>query len=499
GASEDELTDFYASFTGASADLGALTHEKKMLIMRRVMAGDIARLTREFLRTVDPWGADPDDAMDEARVALAEVIAALHVYRTYVLPDGSAHDSDETILRDASASARDRAPHVSPVVFDRVEEALLTWDEPKNREFLMRFQQATGPIMAKGVEDTVFYNFNRFVALNEVGGDPGAFGTKIGDFHDAASRASAGHPLSMLGSSTHDTKRSEDVRARLAVLAEIPGAWAAAVERWSQMAARHRQGNLPDRNTEYLLWQTLVGAWPLDAERVTSFLTKAMREAKRYTSWLDQKPAYENATLSFTRSVMGDEDIVDDIRSFVAPLISPGRVNSLTQTLIKLTYPGVPDTYQGTELWNLSLVDPDNRRPVDYELRRDLLKQALTVEAAEAWERADEGLPKMFLIARALDLRARRPQAFGKDSPYEAIPSDGALADRIVGYTRAGEVAVVVPRLPLTTQREGWGDTVVELPPGRWRDEFTEADFSGGRLSAPELLSAFPVALLVRS
>jgi (1->4)-alpha-D-glucan 1-alpha-D-glucosylmutase len=396
------------------------------------------------------------------------------------------------------AKARNNAPHISGAIFDQLEEVLFGWDNPAYRSFLLRFQQATGPIMAKGVEDTVFYNYNRFVALNEVGGDPGRFGTSIEEFHDAALEARTSHPLSMLASSTHDTKRSEDVRARLAVLSEIPREWADAVLRWNELASNDG-GELVDRNVEYLMWQTLVGAWPLTADRLSGFLTKAIREGKRYTSWLDPKPAYEETVLSFAQAVVADRVITGEIEAFVAPLVKPGRINSLTQTLLKLTYPGVPDTYQGSELWDLSLVDPDNRRPVDYEIRRDLLKQALTIEASEAWERADEGIPKMFLIAKALDLRARRPQAFGKDAPYEPLETGGSHPERVAGFVRASEVAAIVPRFPLTVEREGWDDTLVELPEGRWRDELSGEDFRGGPQAAADLFAAFPVALLVRS
>ena len=257
---EAPLTEIYASQTGEETDIGSVTRAKKMLVMRHVLVADINRLVREFLRAHE--GLDED----EVRVAIAETIAALPVYRTYARPDGSIDDADRRIVDDALAEARRRSLHIDAAVFDRLHAALVMEDDT-TRGFALRFQQTTGPVMAKGLEDTVFYNYNRLISLNEVGGDPGRFGVSLDEFHTVAENVSRSLPRTMLATSTHDTKRCEDVRARIALLSEIPERWGEAVQRLAKIAARHRTGDLPDRNAEYLFLQTLVGAHPLDASR----------------------------------------------------------------------------------------------------------------------------------------------------------------------------------------------------------------------------------------
>ena len=371
-AGEDALSRVYAGHTGEEDPLEEVEREKKMLVMRRVMAGDINRLVREFLRAHE--GRDFDE--DEVRVAVAETIAALPVYRTYASPDGTMTEHDRDVIEEALSDARHRASHVPAEVFDALREALLMRNRDA-RGFALRFQQTSGPIMAKGIEDTVFYNYNRLLSLNEVGGSPGRFGVGLDEFHRSAEETAREWPRTMLATSTHDTKRSEDVRARISLLSEIPARWANAVERWSKVVARHRTGDFPDPNAEYLFFQTLVGAHPLSTERAIAYMQKATKEAKRYTSWLDPKPGYDDAIEGFVRGALTDDEFLGEVAAFVEPLIKPGRINSLAQTLVRLTHPGVPDTYQGTESWDLSLVDPDNRRPVDYEHRAVLLERAL--------------------------------------------------------------------------------------------------------------------------
>jgi (1->4)-alpha-D-glucan 1-alpha-D-glucosylmutase len=353
--------------------------------------------------------------------------------------------------------------------------------------------------MAKGVEDSAFYAFNRLVSLNEVGGDPGRFGVSVEEFHHACTEAQARRPTAMLASSTHDTKRSEDVRARISLLSEIPERWGAVVRGWMARNAVHRQGGLPDRDMEYLLYQTLVGAWPLTLGRALAYAEKAAREAKTHTSWLDPDPAYEAAVAAFLEALLGDAGFTEELRAFVEPLVGPGRVSSLAATLIRLTAPGVPDVYQGTELWDLSLVDPDNRRPVDFALRRGLLAELGGLSPEEAMARAGEGLPKLLVVKRALDLRARRPEAFGEAATYEPLAAGGAHAGRVVAFARSGQAATVVPRLVMGLGK-GWGDTWVELPAGRWRDALGgERVGDGGRRALGDLLAGFPVALLERA
>ncbi|MBO0684701.1 MAG: malto-oligosyltrehalose synthase, partial [Candidatus Dormibacteraeota bacterium] len=320
------------------------------------------------------------------------------------------------------------------------------------------------------------------------------------EFHAACRRTAERRPLTMLTTSTHDTKRGEDVRARLAVLSEMPEAWDHAVCRWSEMNRRHRTGELPDRNTEYLLYQTLVGAWPISFGRAWAYLEKATREAKVHTSWLAPAADYEEALKMFVAGAMEDPEFLADLEEFVEPVVELGYVNSLAQKLLCLTAPGVPDIYQGAELWDLTLVDPDNRRPVDLDLRERLLGELEGMgpgAAAAAWERRSEGLPKLLLVWRTLQLRARRPGLF-TGGGYEPLTVSGPRQLHLVAFQRGGEVAVVVPRLTSGLARE-WGATTVTLPAGSWVDHFTGARLEGGKVAAGEILAAFPVALLERT
>ncbi|MFW6181551.1 MAG: malto-oligosyltrehalose synthase, partial [Spirochaetota bacterium] len=397
-------------------------------------------------------------------------------------------------------------------------------------ELVMRFQQFTGPAMAKGGEDTALYRYHRLTALNEVGGEPGRFGSSLEEFHAAMAGRAGTQPSAMLATSTHDTKRSEDVRARLALLSEIPRAWEEAVFRWAERAGKHRAGGIPDSNTEYLLYQTMVGAWPLDRERAEAYLEKAAREAKVHTSWTDPDPAYEEGLRGFVHALYQDRELMDDLASFAAGLVAPGRINSLAQTLIKLTAPGVPDIYQGCELWDLSLVDPDNRRPVDFELRRALLRELEELEAGcgeELPERIlqhmDRGLPKLWVVRQALRLRAERPGLFAPGSSYSPLPVSGDRCGHLVAFLRcggtggtwspggtvtpagtgnqagarapAGAAAVLAPRFPMLLGGS-WQDTGVELPGGDWCNLLTGERVTGGPAAAGDLLGRFPVALL---
>jgi (1->4)-alpha-D-glucan 1-alpha-D-glucosylmutase len=433
---------------------------------------------------------------DEVRVAVAETIAAFDVYRTYLRPDGSTSDEDRRIIDEAISTARARATHIDLAIFDALRAALLMEVEPA-RDLALRFQQTTGPIMAKGVEDTVFYNYNRLVSLNEVGGDPGRFGVGVDEFHRGAERTLRTLPRTMLATSTHDTKRSEDVRARINLLSEIPERWSEALERWSKIAGRHRTDPLPDRNAEYLFFQTLVGAHPLPVERAVEYMRKASKEAKRYTSWIDPRPDYDRLLEGFVRGVLGDTGFMAEVAAFVQPLIEPGRITSLAQTLVRLTHPGIPDTYQGTELWDDSLVDPDNRRPVDYGRRAALLRRIETVDAADLWAKPDDGTPKMLVVARALDLRRQKPGPFGPTGSYARLATAGDRAGNVLAYLRGDDVAVIVPRLVMGLA-EGWGDTGVELPAGDWTDVLTGRETEGGWVDLAGLTAAFPVALLTR-
>lgn len=299
----------------------------------------------------------------------------------------------------------------------------------------------------------------------------------------------------MLTLATHDTKRSADVRARISLLSEIPAEWDAAVRLWGEHNERYRSQGYPDRSLEYLMYQTLVGAWPIGATRLAQFLQKASREARVNTSWMDPVPAYDDAVAQFANNVMGDAEFLGELQAFLGrhQLVPLGRVTSLAQTALLLTCPGVPDLYQGSELWDLSLVDPDNRRPVDFELRARLLAEIRDAEPGEVLARADEGAPKLWLIARVLDQRRKRPDLFeGPD--YTPLEATGAKSAHAVAFKRAGLV-VVVPRLVLGLGGD-WGDTTITLPEVGWTDLLTGRDAAGGEVHLSELLGAFPVAVL---
>ncbi|MFP5326067.1 MAG: malto-oligosyltrehalose synthase [Acidimicrobiia bacterium] len=497
-AAEAQMTDVWVRFAGGEfADYEELTRDCKWLAMRTTLAADIERLVALFVDVCEANRRYRDYTRNELREALRETIAAFDVYRTYVRPHAVIEAEDIERVESATRQAAERRDDLDPMVFELLADVLLLRVEGSAAEELSaRFQQTSAAVMAKGVEDTAFYRYNRLVSLNEVGGDPYRFGVSPDAFHERISERVERWPHAMLSSSTHDTKRSEDVRARLALLSEIPEEWESAVYRWAHLNDAHRTEGLPDRNAEYLLYQVLVGAWPLDVDRATAYMEKASKEAKVHTSWVSSNAAYDDALRRFVEQALGDPDFVRDVDGFVAPLVDHGRTNSLAQTLVKLTAPGVPDIYQGSEVWDLSLVDPDNRRPVDYELRRSLLGEVSSGGAAAALARSEDGGPKMLVVERTLGLR-RESAALNGDASYEPLTFGGAAAGNAVGYLRGGEIAVVVPRLPVTLERNGgWGDTRVSLPAGTWRNVFTGSALAGGDLGVAEVLAGFPVALL---
>jgi (1->4)-alpha-D-glucan 1-alpha-D-glucosylmutase len=497
-AGEKMLTEFYAEFTGESIDWAAVARAKKHQVMRETMGSDLNRLTALFLEICERRRRYRDYTRHELHEALRDTLASFSVYRTYVRPEPAVvHEDDVRRIVEATDTARAHRPDLDGELFEFLRDVLrrrLVGD--LETELTMRFQQLAGPVMAKGVEDTAFYNFNRLVSLNEVGGDPGSFGVSVEEFHRACAETQARWPRTMLTTSTHDTKRSEDVRARLDLLSEIPERWAEAVHRWAVRNARHRRGDWPDRNAEYLFYQTLVGAWPIETSRMTAYMAKATREAKAHTSWTSPNEAYDAALRDFVEGAMADLTFTVDAEAFVAPLIAAGRVNSLAQTLLKLTAPGIPDIYQGTELWDLSLVDPDNRRPVDYALRQRLLAALDRATPAEIMARIDEGLPKLWVIRQSLQLRRRRPALFGSEGAYRPLAATGDRSGHVVAFTRGEGILTVVPRLMMRLE-ESWLDTTLELPPGRWRNEFT-GDFAQGLVRIADLQAPFPVALLSR-
>jgi (1->4)-alpha-D-glucan 1-alpha-D-glucosylmutase len=497
-AAEAALSDFYAEFTGGPTDFSAIVHQKKHLVLSEILGSDLNRLTALFVDVCERHRRHRDYTRHELHEALREVIARFPVYRTYVCAEaGVVRDDDARIIQQSIDAAKNNRPDLDSDLFDFFRDILLlkVRGEPET-ELIMRFQQLTGPVLAKGLEDTAFYCFNRLVSLNEVGVDPGRIGVSMAEFHAACAEAQARRPRAMLASSTDDTKRSEDVRARINLLSELPERWSQTVQRWAELNQRYRRQNLPDRNTECLLYQTLVGAWPIDTERAIAYMEKASREAKAHTSWTDPNPVYEDALRAFVEGVLNSTDFTRDLENFVTPLIEPGRINSLAQTLVKLTAPGIPDFYQGTELWELSLVDPDNRRPVDYGRRRRLLGEMKTMTPEQIWDRIDDGLPKLWVIRQALKLRHGR-QFFVPEDSYRSMAARGAKSDHVVAFARGERAITVVPRLSLKLAGH-WGDTAIEIPPGRWRNELTDETIKDGEIRMAALFKRFPVALLSR-
>jgi (1->4)-alpha-D-glucan 1-alpha-D-glucosylmutase len=429
---------------GPVVDWAALTHDTKRAVADSSLLAEVRRIARES-------SADPD--------AIAEVLACFPVYRSY-LPEGREH------LDEALATARTRRPDLAGAL-DFLAPVLADPEHPAAR----RFQQTSGMVMAKGVEDCAFYRWSRLTSLNEVGGDPAIFSVPPDEFHAEMSVRQRDWPDAMTTSTTHDTKRSEDTRARITVLAEVPEVWETALDRLRELAP------IPDPGFASLLWQAIAGAWPASRERLHQYAEKAMREAGEHTTWTDPSAAYEDSVHAAVDSAFDHGEVRAVLDGLVAEIDEPGRSNGLAAKLLTLTVPGVPDVYQGTELWDHSLADPDNRRPVDYEDRAVLL--------------AHDAHPKLRVTTAALRLRRDRPELF---TTYSPVAVTGAAVDHVLAFDRGGAVSVVT-RLPVgLAARGGWGDTTLDLD-GSWRDAVTGRAVSS-RLD--DVLRELPVALLVR-
>jgi (1->4)-alpha-D-glucan 1-alpha-D-glucosylmutase len=481
----------------------------------------------------------PEVSPADARSVLTEVLACFGVYRAYVNPGEPPPLASVTAVREAVDTAGRRLPPRLRGLAAEVGAAVLGTRRPaagapgatgatgapgatdRAGELIVRFQQTTGPVQAKGMEDTAFYRWPRLTSLNEVGGDPDRFGVRPEEFHAAAGRLARDWPATMTTLSTHDSKRQEDVRARLAVLAEMPGEWGRRAIQWHERAMRPRPsgasgasevaGPAVDPDTEYTLWQTLVGAWPVSSERLTGYLTKAIREAKLRTSWANPDLDYESAVLGLAARALDDKELAASIRAFVASISPDALVNSLGVKLVQLTMPGVADLYQGCELAGLSLVDPDNRRDVDYARRRGMLAD---LDAG----RLDAGrldAAKLLVTSRVLRLRRDHPDWFaGSYTPLTAV---GSAAGHVVAFARGGRAITMATRLPVGLRsRGGWADTALPIPPGLaitttelptptgfpipakgWVDVLTGSRYSGQRVPLSELTRWLPVALLV--
>ena len=458
---EPALSSVYTDITGEPADFAVVAQEGKRLIMRDVLSPELTRLAR-LLAAHDAPGRE-SAVLD----ALREVLCRLEVYRPFETSSFTVEALEHAVSR-ATAENDSLAREIELVSIHALDGG----------EFATRFAQAAAAVFAKGVEDTAFYRHARLLSLNEVGGDPGRFGVSLDEFHDYAGTMQERWPTAMTTLSTHDTKRSEDVRARISVLSEVPDEWSAAVSRWMPIGEKL---GCPDARTGYFFWQTMVGAWPLDVERATRYMEKATREAKLATSWHSPDERYDRAVRDFVSAVFDDDGLLADIGLFVANIEPAAAANSLTQKLIQLTMPGIPDVYQGCELATFNLVDPDNRGAVDFGVRREALDSLLD--------------DKLRTTAVALRLRRDHPDWF---SSYTPLRASGAAAEHLVAFTRSEQLITVATRLGARLRREGgWRDTVVTVPRGAWVDALSGREHGGGEVAVRDLLAGSCVALLV--
>ena len=542
--------ELYADFTGASVRFSDLVYECKRLILKAAMSSELYVLSRKLTRIAEQSRYTRDFTRNSLHHALNEIIACFPVYRSYIRRTQTSVSPDDRLNINAAVSAaRRRNPAQDTSVFDFIGSLLLLRDprgltvlqRAERRDFALRFQQLTSPVTAKGLEDTAFYRFYPLASLNEVGGEPALIGVSAERFHERNRDRRDTWPHSLSATSTHDTKRGEDTRARINVLSEMPEEWNRAVYRWRELNRAHKVtvegADAPDANEEYLLYQTLVGTWPLapmnDEERagytsrLRDYMQKALKEAKLHTSWINPNEHYERAVREFVAAVLDTERsaaFIEDLSEFVRTPSRAGLLNSLSQTLLKTAAPGVPDFYQGTELWSFTLVDPDNRGQVDYEQRRSLLASLRDAGDADTTdfvnnllERPEDGRVKLYVTARSLNFRRERAELFARGE-YVPLEARGRRAENTLAFARAhdGEACVAIAarfftRLgvgaegTLALSADAWGDTTLplgELGAGRWRDAFTGREFDtheGGALRLSELLSPLPVALLSRT
>jgi (1->4)-alpha-D-glucan 1-alpha-D-glucosylmutase len=520
-AAERAFTRLWHEVTGDTRSFGEHARESKRTTMRSSLSSELHMLSQRFERIAMRDRRSRDFTLPMLHRAVAETIAAFPVYRTYIRPDGSREETDEQIIRRATRLAQRRNPELEPSVFDLLRDVLLLTSDPAQEDdradriqFSMRFQQLTGPVMAKSVEDTAFYTYARFVALNEVGGSPERFGTTIGELHAGSELRKARWPRTMTATSTHDTKRGEDVRARLAVLTEIPATWEAWVREWLAIATDQTttldEETAPSLADQYLFFQTALGAYPLCGgtdtfiTRLAEYAIKAAREAKQRTSWLAPNEGYEQTLRTFIADMFSLEAFETSLETAANAIATHGVSNGLAQVVLKIASPGIPDTYQGSELWDLSLVDPDNRGLVDYEERRAALRATVGVRASELLTSFRDGRVKLHVLRAGLRLRRDMATTFIEG---DYVPID--TGEDVIAFARnhaAGSVVCAVTRRPhhvtggLVPFAVGdvWRDRILALPRGHWRDVLTgkEHVIESAGLRAAELFDALPVALL---
>ncbi|MGZ3534553.1 MAG: malto-oligosyltrehalose synthase [Thermodesulfobacteriota bacterium] len=540
----------YERFIRSKMDYQDLVYEKKRLIMIVAMSGEINRLAHYLNHLSEKNRHTRDFTLNSLRTTITEVIACFPVYRTYITRAG-VHERDRRYVEQAASKAKRKNPALCESIFDFLKNVLLLnypddfgkTDKMEWVDFVMRFQQVTGPVMAKGLEDTVFYVYNRLISLNEVGGDPEGFGTRLDAFHGQNIETAQSRPYSLITTSTHDTKRSEDVRARLNVLSEIPGEWQRCLSRWSRLNRKKKlvvHGRMvPDRNDEYLLYQTLLGVWPANrmtaaeyeefTARIRDYMLKATREAKVDTNWISPNVPYEEALLKFIDAILSDPQrnpFLKDFYGLQKKVSYFGMLNSLSQTLLKITSPGIPDFYQGSEIWDFSLVDPDNRKPVNFDIRKKMLGALKDKMAAYGSDRTGsarelmlewkDGSIKLYVTFRSLNYRKENYKLF-MDGTYAPLWSDGNFKDHVCAFARQGGgkvVLVIVPRfMAHLTQvdetplgRKVWGESSITMPgeivAERFSNIFTGemVDITGRngqkRLMLDQVFANFPVAML---
>jgi (1->4)-alpha-D-glucan 1-alpha-D-glucosylmutase len=497
-SAETAITKTFHRFIGHSLHFGHLVYAKKLQVMRLALANDVDVLGNMVDRLSEQNRWYRDFTLEALARAVRETIACFPVYRTYVAPGRPVSEEDRQVVEHAVTAAKRRNPAIEESIFNFLRDVLLS-RFPENLDaearaahthFVLKFQQATGPIMAKGLEDTVFYIYNRLAALNEVGGGPQQFGLSVDAFHESNLDRQRNWPATLLASSTHDTKRSEDVRARMVAISELPELWRRSLQRWRLANRRWKriinEAEAPDGNEEYLLYQTLLGTWPVQPsgvpeaiataeyiERIQAYMGKALHEAKINTSWIQPNEEWDAAMRDFVGRILDSSPRNKFVPAFL-PVVQEiawlGAINSLSQTLLKLTSPGVPDIYQGNEIWDYSLVDPDNRRPVDYKPRREMLEALPTSTSDELMQNWPDGRIKMFLTQRLLQFRREHAGLFQRGE-YLPLGASGTFAECCVSFARRlGDqwIVVIAPRLSsrigFPPIAERWKDTMLEFP-----------------------------------
>ena len=534
GSAERAVTTAFHKFIGHNLHFGHLVYAKKRLVTRLSLANDVNVLGAMFDRLSEKNRWYRDYTLDTLTLAVRETIACFPVYRTYVAPDRPVSEADRAVIERTVIAAKRRNPALEESVFNFLRDILL-FRFPENLDdagraehvhFVLKFQQITGPIMAKGLEDTAFYIYNRLAALNEVGGEPQRFGLGVEKFHQRNMDRQAHWPATLLATSTHDTKRSEDVRARMAAISEMPEQWRRSLGRWRTLNRRWKKQidevEAPDGNEEYLLYQTLLGSWPLEpfralndeahaeyVQRIQQYMAKALKEAKLNTSWVQPNESWDTAMAEFVARVLDrsrKNRFLDELLPVAESVARTGAINSLSQTLLKLTSPGVPDIYQGNEIWDFSLVDPDNRRPVDYVRRTEMLNSLGEATPEDLLRNWHDGRIKMFLIQRLLLFRRQNAELF-RFGDYLPLSLQGQFADCCIAFARRlgeKEIVVLAPRLTMRVGfppiGEAWNDTVVQLPNniGERRNLFSGESLSAheSELRLSEAFAQLPFAVL---